>query len=247
MILEELEILLDRAQAGHRDAREKIIEQFYPLVIKTASTLSGRYIDKNQDDEISIGMMATNEAIDSFDKGLGASFFSYAKMVIKRRLIDHYRKEQRSNKSIPFSSLSKEENSESEINTLTNVEVKLAVSEFQRSEEQNERREEIITYTKELSEYGIAFSDLVANSPKHEDARIRAIEVAKLVVADRDLKQHLETKKELPLKRLVERVKVSRKTLERQRKYIIAISIIISGEFHHLKEYLQKPLLQDGI
>ncbi|HHT63854.1 MAG TPA: RNA polymerase subunit sigma, partial [Clostridia bacterium] len=57
-----------------------------------------------------------------------------------------------------------------------------------------------------------------------------------------DLIAHLENKKELPLKQIEGLVSVSRKTLERQRKYIIAMAIIICGEFKFLKEYLHKAL-----
>ncbi|KAF0201059.1 MAG: hypothetical protein FD167_5717, partial [bacterium] len=34
-------------------------------------------------------------------------------------------------------------------------------------------------------------------------------------------------------------VKVSRKTLERQRKYIIALAVILTGEYYFLDEYVE--------
>ncbi|WP_214659061.1 RNA polymerase sigma-I factor [Candidatus Formimonas warabiya] len=240
--MDELATLLESAQAGHRDAREKIIKRFHPLVIKTASSLSGRYIDTARDDEISIGMLAINQAIDTFKPQGGTSFFSYAEMLIKRRLIDYYRKEQRLSKAVPFSCLGPMNEQEENQNTISQIEHNLAMIEFQKKQEEIERREEIKQYTKRLKEYGIALTDLVANSPKHEDARLRALEVARLVATRSELKLHLEMKKELPLKQIEELVAVSRKTLERQRKYIIAMTIVICGEFNYLKEYLQKNI-----
>ncbi|MEL7566521.1 MAG: RNA polymerase sigma-I factor [Dehalobacterium sp.] len=239
--MEELDTLLKSAQAGHQDAREKLIKRFQPLVIKTASSLSGRYIDANKDDEISIGMLAIDQAIDTFKTEGGASFFSYAEIVIKRRLIDFYRKEQRLGRAIPFSSLGGETNEEKE-SALNQLEHHQAMAEFQKEQEIIERREEIKQYSKRLKEYGIAFTDLVSNAPKHEDARLRAIEVAKLIASSEDLINHLKSKKELPLKQIEDQVAVSRKTLERQRKYIIAITIIIFDEFKFLQEYLKKSL-----
>lgn len=44
--------------------------------------------------------------------------------------------------------------------------------------------------------------------------------------------------KSLPLKELVDEVGVSRKTLERQRKYIIAIALVLIGDFELLREYI---------
>lgn len=239
--MEELDNLLKSAQAGHQDAREKIIKRFYPLVIKTASSLSGKYIDGTRDDEVSIGMLAVDQAIDTFKPELGASFFSYVEILIKRRLIDYYRKEQRQGKAIPFSSLGGESQEEKD-NALNQIEHHQALVTFQKEQEDLARREEIKQYTKRLKDYGITFTDLVSNAPKHEDARLRALEVARLVAGRADLKAYLENKRELPLKQIEDLVSVSRKTLERQRKYIISMAIIICGEFKFLKEYLQKAL-----
>ncbi len=239
--MEELDLLLKSAQAGHQDAREKIIKGFRPLVIKTASSLSGRYIDTARDDEISIGMLAVNQAIDTFKPQEGTSFFSYAEIIIKRRLIDYYRKEKRLSQAVPFSSLGRNEEEENNYK-LDQIEHNLALSEFQKKQEETERREEIKRYTKKLKDFGIGFTDLVASSPRHEDARLRALEVARVIAARNDLKDYLEIKRELPLKQIEELVSVSRKTLERQRKYIIAMVIAICGEFYYLKEYLKKTL-----
>lgn len=239
--MEELDTLLKSAQAGHRDAREKLIKRFKPLVIKTASSLSGRYIDATRDDEVSIGMLAVDQAIDTFKIEGGTSFFSYAEIVIKRRLIDFYRREKRLSKAIPFSSLGGETNEEN-YSAINQIEHHRALAEFQKEQENSDRQEEIKQYTKKLKDYGIAFTDLVSNAPKHEDARLRALEVARLIARRKDLKDHLESKKELPLKQIENLVTVSRKTLERQRKYIIAMAIIICGEFKFLQEYLKKSL-----
>jgi RNA polymerase sigma factor len=243
MALEELDTLILSAQAGHRDAREELIERFRPLVIKTASSLSGKFIDAARDDQVSIGLLAVNQAIDTYRTEGGASFFSYAEILVKRRLIDHYRREKRLGKAIPFSSLGRETQEENE-NLINMIEHRQALEELQKEQENIERREEIILYTKKLEDYGIKFSDLVKIAPKHEDARLRALEVARLIAGNSELKAYLERKKELPLKQIEGAVSVSRKTLERQRKYIIAMAIIICGEFKFLRAYLQKGIIR---
>lgn len=242
--MDELEILISNAQAGHLDAREQIIKKFRPLVIKVATSLSGRYVDKSSD-EISIGMVAINQAIDSYSPQGGAAFLSYAELIIRRRLIDYYRTEKRAKNMIPFSSL-QGKNQEKSALVLDCIEHDLALKEYQKAREQEERREEIKAYTVKLKEFGIAFKDLVDNSPKHEDARIRAIQVAKFLATKEELFIYLKEKKTLPLKLIEEQVPVSRKTLERQRKYIIAITLILTGEFHYLKEYICKALPNGG-
>ena len=242
--MDELEILISNAQAGHLDAREQIIKQFRPLVIKVATSLSGRYVDKSSD-EISIGMVAINQAIDSYSPQGGAAFLSYAELIIRRRLIDYYRSEKRGKKTIPFSSLGGESQEEG-TSGLESIELGLALKEFQKVQEQEERREEIRAYAAKLREFGISFKELVNNSPKHEDARIRAMQVAKVLVAKEELRLYLKEKKALPLKLIEEQVPVSRKTLERQRKYIIAITLILTGDYRYLQEYISKALPKGG-
>ncbi len=72
---------------------------------------------------------------------------------------------------------------------------------------------------------GLSFRELSTVSPKHEDARQGAISIAKIVMNDEALKEVLFTTKRLPIKRLESKVQVSRKTIERNRKYIIAICV----------------------
>ncbi|MEN3004434.1 RNA polymerase sigma-I factor [Dehalobacterium formicoaceticum] len=237
--MDDLDTLLKSAQSGHRDAREQLIKRFRPLVIKTASSLCGRYIDADQDDEVSIGMLAVDQAIDTYKTEGGTSFFNYAEIVIKRRLIDHYRREQRLSRAIPFSSFGGDQQAEND-GILNQIEHHQAMMEFQKKQESSDRREEIKQYTKLLNNYGISFSDLVSCAPKHEDARLRAMEAARLIAEQEELRTHLELKKELPLKQMAGLVKVSRKTLERQRKYIIAMTLIICGDFKFLQDYLKK-------
>jgi RNA polymerase sigma factor len=64
--------------------------------------------------------------------------------------------------------------------------------------------------------------------------------IGQLVAADPRLLHHLLARHELPLKALEDLVSVSRKTLERQRRDIIAVALATSSEFPHLKGYLHK-------
>jgi RNA polymerase sigma factor len=228
--------LLASAQNGDRDVRELLIKKFTPFILRIASGMTGRFIKVGQDDEVSIGMMAFNEAIDNFCSEKGVSFLSFAETVIKRRLIDHFRKEGRNSKVIPFSSM--ERNDDGEESPTLPVEVEQARANYEAMLEAEARKNEIIQYNQVLAQYGISFSELVEISPKHDDARLRAMSVAWIIAGNVRYRNFLQEKKSLPLKQLEQEVKVSRKTLERQRKYIIAVALVLIGEFHYLKEYI---------
>lgn len=233
-VTSSIERLLEPARGGDAEARDELLRQYTPLVLRVGSQVSGRYLQVGRDEEISVGLIALNEAIDRYDSSRGASFVSFGEMVIRRRLIDYYRR-QRGRTEIPLSDLGSEDE---EGNPLQSVEEREAMSRFGEEQEAEERKFEIIRYSQRLAEYGIRFAELVEISPKHEDARERAIDAARHVAASPLLAQHLQMRKELPLKSLEERVGVSRKTLERQRKYIIAVALILLEDFYHLRRYI---------
>jgi len=227
--------LIRQAQQGNQAIRDALLEQYTPFAIKVSARVSGRYLTLGQDDEVSISLIALNEAIDSFQVGKGASFTTFAETVIRRRLIDYFRKEKQQ-KEIPLTTL--QGDPETEGDTWQAVEAKAAEKAYALQTAATERQEEIVRYQKILREYGIAFADLVAISPRHQDARLRAMEAAKIVASKQEYRDYLQQKKLLPLKDLETEVAISRKTLERQRKYIIAISLILIEDFTYLKEYI---------
>jgi RNA polymerase sigma factor len=226
--------LLSPARRGDREAREELLRLFTPLVLRVGAQVSGRYLEVGRDEEVSVGLLALNEAIDRYDPDRGASFASFCEVVIRRRLIDHYRRT-KPGREIPLSELEQEDD---EGHPVQKYEVREATDRFRKEEEAAERREEISRYAKRLAEFGIRFSELAEISPKHEDARERAMEAARVVASNRLYAEHLRVRRELPLKQLENDVGVSRKTLERQRKYIIAVALLYLEEFHHLRRYV---------
>lgn len=227
-----LEEMVLKIQNGDQHLKNELIKQYQPFIAKTVSSVCKRYIDESTD-EFSIGLIAFNEAIEKYAIDKGSSLLAFAEVLIKRRTIDYIRKQAR-NKSIPFDM---NQNADEEYSH--NFEIELSLEEFQKEVEAQHRKDEIHHYQLVLKEFGLSFQDLVEHSPKHADARQNAIKVAHTLVNDPELKEILFTKKQLPIKKLESLVDVSRKTIERNRKYIIAISIILTGDYVYLKDYLK--------
>jgi RNA polymerase sigma factor len=242
VIVLDLEIRRDilQVQQGKEDVRESIIKKYLPFILKVTARTCKRFIRLEEDDEASIALMAFNEALDKYNLEQNTSFFSFAETIIKRRIIDYFRKSQKGPQDMPWSSLTKD--GEEEEDTVSKLD-KLTWKESEKIHFEKEitelRSEEIVEYSVKLREYGIEFRDLVAVSPKHQDARVTAYQIAKIICENEIYRTYLLKKKTLPLKELEHEVKVSRKTLERQRKYIIALTIIILGEFYFLRDYLE--------
>ncbi len=226
-------------QAGNIQLQNYLINKYKPFIAKAVSSVCKRYINET-DDEFSIGLIAFNEAIEKYSTDKGSSLLSFAELIIKRRVIDYIRKESK-NMTITMS----EQDVDQDDYASNNIEAKLSVEEFQKQIDQEQRKEEIIYYQTILKEFGLTFSDLHACAPKHSDARQNAINIAHILVQNPELKKHLFDKKMLPMKNLEGLVDVSRKTIERNRKYIIAVSIILSGDYIYLKDYLKGAITSE--
>ncbi len=232
--LEESVLLI---QQGDKALLNETIAAYKPFIAKTVSSVCKRYIHET-DDEFSIGLIAFNEAIEKFTPDRGGSLLSFADVLIKRRVIDYIRKQTRNQHlSIDLAIANHEDDSPGTV-----IVNELSLESFQKKTEEERRKEEIFHFQQQLQHYDLSFSELVENSPKHADARKSAIQIAKVLVDNEELLQLLLEKKRLPLKQLEQMVKVSRKTIERNRKYIIAIALILTSDYIYMKDYLKGVL-----
>lgn len=233
---ETLEDKVLAIQKGDQVLQNELIRQYKPFIAKTVSQVCKRYINE-QDDEFSIGLMAFHESIEKYSTEKGSSLLSFAELIIKRRVIDFIRKESKQQSTVKLDS-----NVDDEETIHNKYEVEVSVEDFQKKLEQEHRKDEIIHYQSILKQFDLTFQDLVEHSPKHADARENAMKVAHTVIKNPGFKKILFEKKRLPIKDLEKKVQVSRKTIERNRKYIIAVCIIMAGDYVFLKEYVKGVL-----
>lgn len=215
----------DRVYAAKKDKleREKLISDYTPFIIKQLSQFTNRYIDERNSDELSIGLIAFNEAIDAYESIKG-SFLSFSSILIRRRLIDYLRKNH-SEDTIPLD----------------------LYSENRDDFESENRKLEMFSFVNLLSLYDISLDDLVKQSPKHSDTRETLAKIASKICERKDFLEYLKSKKALPVKELVQNLNISRKTIERHRKYIIALVIIISEDLPILKQYIKYINSESGV
>lgn len=227
--------LVRLAREGDRSARETLLRSYAPFALRVASRTCGRYVAMGQDDEANVALLAFNEAIDGYRPDKGRSFLGFAETVIRRRLIDHFRG-QKAGREVPLSDLEVEDE---EGGVYCPAEMQAAVARHEAAEEGLERRDEILRYQRMLAEFGITLQELARISPRHRDAREGAQMVARRIAANAAYVSHLRSTRSLPLRELErEGLPVSRKTMERNRKYIIAVTLILVGDFAHLKSYI---------
>ena len=231
----DAEVTVLQAQSGDEQALHDLLFSYSPFMKKTASQVCKRFID-DHDDEYSVALFAFNEAVQKFDQNNNASFLTFAHMVIRRRVIDFIRKESRRDEfSHDFMPAAEPEMHNS-------IEEQAASHAYNTKQQNQKRREEIALYEEMLQQYGLSFQVLVKVSPAHQDARLTSIQIAQLVAETDEYKDYLLEKKKLPIKEIEKLVKVSRKTIERNRKYIIAMALLQMSDLHFLKDYLKGRL-----
>ncbi|NMH71428.1 RNA polymerase sigma factor SigI [Bacillus sp. RO3] len=232
-----LEDMAIQIQNGDDQLLNAVLKDYKPFIKRTVSSVCKRYIHEG-DDEFSIGLIAFHEAILKYNHQRGSSIIRFSEIIIKRKVIDYIRKNGKvQNVSIDMNVFEDDEESAN----LT-IEQIVSVEEHGKQQQETKRREEIVSFQEHLSQFKLSFHDLAEQSPKHEDARLNAIDIAKTVVSSKDILDYLFEKKRLPIKKLEKKVNVSRKTIERNRKYIIAITLILVGDYVYLRDYLKGRL-----
>ncbi|MDQ0159896.1 RNA polymerase sigma-I factor [Alkalibacillus salilacus] len=222
-------------QHGDEETRHHLLSSYQPFIAKCVSNVCKRYINQEQDDEFSIGLMAFNEAMDTYSRDKGSSFLTFAKLVISRKVIDFIRQQTDHFHSVSLDQVEEDDESQTAEWRVSQV----SKDEYAKTQDNWYRQIEIEEYNERLKEFKLSFAELADLSPKHVDARQSAQDVARYVYEDEALRHYVLDKKRLPIKQIEPHVSVSKKTIERNRKYILAVFVLLCEDFTYLKEYVQ--------
>lgn len=226
----DLANIIDRIKAGDDQLREKFIVDYIPFIVKVLSNAAKNKIDIKNSDEYSIGLIAFNEAIEKYDSNKykkGFNFFSFAELVIKRRIIDYFRVSSK-NKEMPFSYFEVEDDSFAD---------KYLHDESWIRYDRIEVFQEISHYSKMLEKFDIKINELHKYTPKHSDSIKMCVDIGRKIAENRDVYNKLIQKKYFPMKDILKFVTVHPSTIEKNRKFIISVSIIYGNNYEYLKTY----------
>ncbi|MDQ0352100.1 RNA polymerase sigma factor [Alkalibacillus filiformis] len=231
---QEVEEILHSIKDGDELARERLIKYYKPYILNVAGNVCKRYISWS-DEEASISLLAFNKAIDTYKDDQDRTFTSYAYLIIKRDLVDFFKKEnQRHHLSLDVEGgdvISREEYS---------------IGFYEGSERKRDLVDEIMDLNEQLTKYGVVFEELEDYSPKHKKTRQSLLEAATFFVQKEELVKELFVKKKLPISKLVKETSYKYKTLEKHRKYLVTIILIkLHPEWVQLQGFL-KPSNEKG-
>lgn len=231
----ELNQALAKAQNGDMAAREMLITNYRPFILRVASTVTHHYIIPEHDDEFSVALIAFDEAINSYQPSRSGSFLAFAEMVIRRRLLDHFRRQVKTQHEVPLSGFYSEEEEEEPGFAIVG-----AQQRYVTQTETENRCLEIDDFQGALARFGIDLAQLAASSPKHCDTRQHLMQLAGAMAKNEKYCLLLEKTKELPYKQLASEFGLTVKTLRRHRAYLIAIYLLKTGDYPLLKDYVNR-------
>jgi len=224
--------ILNQIKSGDKVLKDRFISDYRPYIIRSVSKiLNNKFIEIENSEEYSIGLIAFNEAIDKYNEDKKCSFKRFSYQVMQRRLIDYKRKDYKNSNVYPFSYFEGEETYD--------FEDKFLVEKHTDHVYDFEIREEFVSFVREMKDYGITMDDLVKNMPKHKDSRKNCVKIAKRIVEEDNLYYKFNKKKKIPFKDVSKYVEVSQRTVERNRKYIIALVLILKSDLEIIKNYIK--------
>lgn len=229
--------IIQQVYAAKEDMQEadRLIGAYMPFIKSETAKFLRRPPIEGHDDELSIAMIAFHEAIVGYSRTRGA-FLKYAAMLIRSRLIDYQRKEQRHQDTISLDTPAGEDETPL-ADTLAdgrNDNEEMLVREATRAE--------IEELSRQMQEFGVSLTDVADNCPKQQrtlQACRKALWYAK---EHPELLEELLQTKRLPIARLSTGSGTERKTLERHRKYMVALLLIYTNGYEIIRGHLTQVM-----
>jgi len=216
-------------------AADELIRTYLPFIrSETAKFLQRPPIDE-LDDELSIAMIAFHEAIRSYSH-LRGSFFRYAALLIRSRLIDYQRRELRHTGHISLDA-PQEENGPSLSEKLPDT-----VNHTEDLIIRNATHEEISELASQMQQFGISLTDIAENCPRQQRTLEACRKALRYAIDNPDILKELLHTKRLPIAKLCLGSDVPRKTLEKYRKYMIALLLIQTNGYEIIRGHLAQVL-----
>ena len=230
--MHDVEKVIREIRQGNESMREELIASYNTFIYKYTSFICKRKLDWANDDELSIALIAFNKAIDKFETDREHSFQAYARTLIKNSLIDYFRKQPDCR---PVFLTASGVNGQP-----TREELEISLDYYAKDLENRDRAFELQLFKEELSSFGLILTELPALSPSHRETREYLNAAAQKIACNEELVREIYRNKKLPLKEIQVLTGVTKKNLERWRKYLVTLIIILTNpDLGILAEYIQ--------
>jgi RNA polymerase sigma factor len=228
--------LTDKLSLAKNDrvALSRLLEEYMPFIRKCVSGVFFKPSARRE--HLSMAMLAFIHGVQTYKSENGA-FIPFARVVIRNRLLDEIRREEReSSRFVPFFSKKKQsDKDETEDGT-----VDYAIAERREAEvaERAALQGEIAEVSQEFSLWGFDWATLARVCPKQKRTRSQCEWIARAALLEPGLVDEMLKTKRLPVKRLSALTGCKEKIFEKYRPYIAALIVIIRGQYPYLHTFI---------
>lgn len=210
---------------GDRQELDRLIGDYLPFLKKQAAAAASPL---DYEDRLSIAMLTFAGCVRQYEPARGA-FLGFAQACIRNRLIDEARRDARySAHLVPLTG-------DEDARALSDA---AALREYDRAREQETLSGEIELLSARLAAFGVAFTELPAVCPRQKRARRQCLAVALHLVHTPALREKLFSQRRLPQAELAAAAGLSAKTIEKHRKYLVTLAVLLDGEYPYIRTFL---------
>lgn len=114
----------------------------------------------------------------------------------------------------------------------------VSLQTYSREMEQQTLSYEIEELSTALLPFAITFRELPKICPKQDRSRTLCFEIVKMLLSNKDMKTQLFVHKKLSQAELAAQLDISVKTIEKHRKYIVTLAVLMAGDYPNIKTFL---------
>lgn len=228
----ELIEMIYRAKNNSREA-DNLVRLYMGFIKSETVKFLGREAVFGQDDELSIAMIAFHEAVLEYSRFKG-SFAAYARLHIKHRLIDFYRKEKRHRGLISLDTEAEYKDGPVLADTLQ--EKKNQLEEFKAL---SDTKAEIKEYSAQLEKFSVNLTEIAENTPKQKRTLKACFKALEYMKSDSRIMENFLKTKKIPITEIHKNTGVDKKTLERHRKYLAAIALAYTNGYDIIRNHIK--------
>jgi RNA polymerase sigma factor len=229
--------LVKKLELAKQDKRtlNALILEYIPFIKKNIAVFF--YNREGRQDALTDAMLAFVHAVQTYNPENG-SFIAYATTVMRNRLINFAKKEHRERKRFIFFSAKDDE-------TVSDWENNISQQLYDFEEEQRNLDIELNEVDTVFSHWGFDWDRLATKCPKQKRSRNACFAIARQIIGNISVFETMMKTFQLPINDLVSREVGSKKTLEKYRQFIVAIVILIKGDYPYIRAFLPQ-FFDDG-
>lgn len=233
--MNDIEIRIKKAQSDPSEL-EMLLNDYLPLLKKQAG--EAVFPSLEYEDRLSLAMLTFAGCVKQYSEGKG-SFLAFFTVCYRNRLTDESRKESRYHNSRVLSLSPAPEADRTEGVAVTSCDTdKISLEAYDREQERLSLCEEIDRLSEALKAFHITWKELPRICPRQARAKDLCLQLASAVIVNEEYRAMFFGQKKLPRAQLAAAFSISPKTVEKHRRYISALVILLSGDYPGIKAFL---------